>query len=183
MSKKNTKLVKPDKIIKDITNLMLDNREATDSTLENRPIFKTRNGREVYGGGGITPDIYSTSKLNLNKNTQMIYTSPERYIFKYAQFIKNKIYVFQSFEHFYNYIQGNNLDINKFVDWFDNQSKKPEMSIENIDENWGFIENRIFAEIAGLLWGKDYLYHVLLEEDTQFQEAILNIDRAKEIMY
>ena len=50
------------------------------------------------------------------------------------------------------------------------------------DGDWKFLENRIYAETAGMIWGKDYLYNVLLNMDSQFQEALLNIQKAKQIM-
>jgi len=47
------------------TDLGRDNREATDSTLAQKPVFTTKNGRSVYGGGGITPDVFSELDVNL----------------------------------------------------------------------------------------------------------------------
>ena len=44
------------------------------------------------------------------------------------------------------------------------------------------IENRIFAEIARTLWGNDDYYNIRLNNDTQFQEAINNLGRAKAIL-
>ena len=47
------------------SNLIQENREATDSTLKERPKFKTLSGRTVYGGGGIMPDFHIETKLDL----------------------------------------------------------------------------------------------------------------------
>ena len=35
-----------------------DREETLDSLKQLRPKYKTRQGRTVYGGGGITPDFY-----------------------------------------------------------------------------------------------------------------------------
>ena len=70
-------------------NLLTDNREATDSLLAKKPIYKTKNGRNVYGGGCITPDIYSIQKLDFTNSTQQLLTHPNRLTFKYAKMVYN----------------------------------------------------------------------------------------------
>ena len=63
-----------------------DNRELTDSIKKLRPKFKTKSGRTVYGGGGITPDIYFRDTTSISTETlQLIYNS-NRPIFNYATF-------------------------------------------------------------------------------------------------
>ena len=42
-----------------------DRESKIDSLKELRPKYKTKSGRTVYGGGGITPDIYIPFKLSL----------------------------------------------------------------------------------------------------------------------
>ena len=54
---------------------------------------------------------------------------------------------------------------------------------EDIIDDWVKIQNRICAEIARILWGNDYYYHIMLNQDLQFQTAIENLENAKSIMY
>ena len=55
-----------------------DREEKLDSLKKLRPPFLTRNGRTVYGGGGITPDVYIGWKNDVTAETRscLLYTSP-----------------------------------------------------------------------------------------------------------
>ena len=159
-----------------------DNREANDTTLAKRPVFKTKKGREVFGGGGITPDIYISNKLDLGKKAQVILTNPERYTFKYANKLIDDFEFLQSFKEFSIYIKNHKIDMNTFIDWINLIDANLEITTDNLKEDWPEIENRIFAEIARSFWGKDYYYNVRLDNDEQFQEAINNLSQARAIL-
>jgi carboxyl-terminal processing protease len=83
------------------TDLGKDSREATDSTLAEKPIFITKKGRHVYGGGGITPDIFSELDLNFNESTRKFLSHPDRLTFQFAGELKNDIKdEYETFEDF-----------------------------------------------------------------------------------
>ena len=44
------------------------------------------------------------------------------------------------------------------------------------------IENRILANVASSIWGKEYLYKKLLDVDKQAQEALQHFDEAKALI-
>ena len=48
--------------------------------------------------------------------------------------------------------------------------------------NIDIIENRLLAEIAGALWGKEFSYHKRLQIDKQILTALDNIDEARNIL-
>ena len=52
-----------------------DRESVLDSLRRLRPQYKTRNGRTVYGGGGITPDKYIPYKSKLTKETQKLFSA------------------------------------------------------------------------------------------------------------
>lgn len=165
-------------------NLLTDNREATDSLLAKKPVFKTKKGRDVYGGGGITPDIYSMQKTDFSNSTQKLLTHPNRLTFKYSKIIdsdfkkfKNKKY--KIFDSFIKDNKGKIINIQKFIKWVLEEDKKIELNEQEIKEDWVYIENRILAEIANSLWDKNSYYHVLLNEDNQFLTGLENINKAK----
>ena len=165
-------------------NLLTDNREASDSLLAKKPVFKTKKGRNVYGGGGITPDVYSTQNIDFSPSTQKILTDPNRLIFKYAKNIENKFKKFRnkSFNNFYSYIQKNKKTIvnqNEFIDWCNKNNNELNLIKDEIDKDWVYIENRILAELANSIWSKNDYYHVLLNEDQQFLKALESMEKAK----
>ncbi len=162
------------------TDLINDNREAVDSTLSEKPIFHTKNGRVVYGGGGITPDIFSEQKLDYSKSIREILSHPDRLSFKYANELKYNI---KKNYRIYSIFQSNykNEDEQKksFITWLSKQDI--EFSKEEIDEDWQYLENRILSELASSLWGKEYLFKQLLMQDTQAQTALEHFEEAREL--
>ncbi|MEE3302326.1 MAG: S41 family peptidase, partial [Candidatus Neomarinimicrobiota bacterium] len=62
-----------------------EDREAKiDSLKKLKPPFKTRGGRIVYGGGGVTPDIYIPFNMKLNSATRQIMSHPNRLMFNWS---------------------------------------------------------------------------------------------------
>jgi len=165
-------------------NLLTDNREASDSLLAKKPVFKTRKGRNVYGGGGITPDVYCIQNIDFSPSTQKVLTDPKRLIFKYAKNIENNFKKFRnkSFNNFYSYIQKNkNTIINndEFVQWCNKNNDELNLIKDETAKDWVYIENRILAELANSIWSKNDYYHVLLNEDQQFLKALESMEKAK----
>ena len=164
-----------------------ENRENADSTIVDSLIYKTKNGRIVYGGGGITPDIHITDDTHISQSTQNILYSSQRIIFKYADNIKKNYNNLKSFNAFNKIIDTNTLKPSDFFQWLNNameesEKNKLEYSEDSLLLNWDFINNRIQSEIAANLWGKDYRYYIRLHIDKQFQTALNNFDLAKSFL-
>ena len=162
------------------TDLTLDNREAEDSTLAEKPIYHTKKGRTVYGGGGITPDIFSEQDLELSKSTREVLTHPDRLDFKYANELKSDIQEkYSDYMKFRNTYKIDGKKINEFVHWLEKQ--EIEFSEDEIEEDWDYLENRILAQAASSIWGKEYLYKHKLTQDVQAQEALKHFNEAREL--
>ena len=164
-----------------------ENREDIDSLRADSLIYKTKQGRTVYGGGGITPDIHIKDDTYISKSTQNILYSSQRIIFKYADNIKNKYNKVDSFNAFNNMEQEHVLDSSDFFKWLNNKveasdEKKLEYDEDSLLLNWKLINNRIQSEVAANLWGKDYRYYIRLHIDKQFQTALNNFDLAKSFL-
>ena len=160
------------------TDLISENRELEDSTLSEKPIFHTKKGREVYGGGGITPDIFSEQKLDYNESVREILTHPDRLTFKYSEELKTN--VMKKFNNYSDFKSNYKIDGKKkseFIKWLKNQEVK--FSKDELDEEWNYIENRILADMASSIWGKEYMFKQLLMEDNQAQEAMKHFNEAR----
>ena len=163
-------------------NLGEDNREASDSILSKLPQFKTKSGRIVFGGGGITPDVHAPLNLDYTSETQKILSNPNRLLFKYAHFIKDD-FKNLSFKRFKNMAMNNKMiAVDNFVNWLSSSDGKLDISIDTINENWPYLKNRILSEIASHYWGKDAFYNILVLEDSQFQVAHDNLYEAKQLI-
>lgn len=158
-----------------------DNREVSDTSLINKPQFKTKKGRIVYGGGGIIPDIYSKQNLEFNKSTSTVLFHPDRLTFKFAEVLKNEIQ--NKYETFNNFTKNhylNNKKKNIFFRWLEKQ--EIEFKEEELEEHWGEIQNRILSNVASSIWGKEQMFKQLLKTDKQAQDALNNFTKARELI-
>ena len=149
------------------------NREAENDRLDSLPKFKTRSGRTVYGGGGITPDLFITN-INLSEDTQKLIYNVDRLLFKYANIIKNQKTT----------IKKKNLSFKNFNKWAISEDSRnyKDLDSDSIKTDWEYISNTIMAEVSKSLYDKNAYYKTMLSQDKQFQAGLENIDLAKSLL-
>ena len=152
-------------------------QQSIEDTMSMKTIHYTKNGRIVYGGGGIWPDHvikYENTFKEFLKNKLRINT--KRPFFKYAANLKNESinYLKQlSEEEYYQLVKnGNILDLNvkKFMAWLN--KNEIIFNEENLIRDWQYIIIDIYAEIGNAMWGKNSNYKIKSLYDTQILEAI-----------
>ena len=154
-----------------------DRESVLDSLRKLRPRYKTRQGRTVYGGGGITPDKYIPYKNKLTKETQKLLRNPERPIFNFSStYATQNDLGFKNFIRFKNNWQVNQAVYSQFLDYLESDSISFNSDSLQLDES--FIHNRIKSEIAGTIWGKDESASIRLALDNQVSEAIKYFNEA-----
>jgi len=154
------------------SDIFIDNREVViDSMKKLRPEYFTRNGRVVYGGGGITPDILSSWEPEINSNTQSFVTNPNRPIFnwasQYSQSIRNDFSSFKQFNRSWIFTDKLYEDFLSFV-----ESQNIEFDRSHLDGDYEYLKIRIKSQIAASLWGRDEYYKIILPTDNQAAAAI-----------
>jgi len=154
----------------DVQDLVEVDSTENDS-LKDRPIHYTRNGREVLGGGGITPDVevkFETISKARDLTWQLI---QKRVFFEFASALVNNnpswASEFNQFDKNFaateeNLMKLKNIAIQKGIN-IDNDEYKSDRE---------YIQNRIKAEIARNIWGMSRYYQVILEFDNQFQKSL-----------
>ncbi len=155
-----------------------ENREEKlDSLKKLRPPFTTRGGRTVYGGGGITPDIYIPWDLDITAATRKIMTNPNRPLFNWgAAFVRNNLGIsddYWDFQHSWN-LPADALD--KFLAY--TKEEGLEIDIEETMQNRAYLETMIKSEIAGAKWGRDELWGIRITADNQVMNAIKHFNKA-----
>jgi len=163
------------------SDIFIDNRETViDSLKKLRPEHYTRNGRIVYGGGGITPDVLSSWKPGIASETQLFITNPSRPVFnwasQYSPSIKND---FSSFEQFNNSWVFTDKLYENFLSFLASQEIKYDNSIFTKDSK--YLKTRIKAQIAASLWGRDEYYKIILPTDNQVVAAINSFKETVEL--
>ena len=154
-----------------------DREKKIDSLKNLRPKYKTKSGRIVYGGGGITPDIYVPYKNKINAETAKLITNPKRPIFNftsnYALTFDNK---FTSFDEFKNNWEVSALTFDTFLAFLETDSI--EIIQDSILADGDYIKNRIKSELAGSIWGKNESTNIRLIYDNQVNEALKHFNEA-----
>ena len=154
-----------------------DRESKIDSLKELRPKYKTKSGRTVYGGGGITPDIYIPFKSSINIETAKVLRNPKRPFFnftaKYATDYKDK---FNSFKDFKNNWEVPDSLFNSFLMHLEKDSI--EVVTDSLAINFEYISNRIKSELAGSIWGKNESTNLRLMMDSQVLEALKHFNEA-----
>tara|TARA_B100001250_G_scaffold1100_1_gene996 strand:- start:384 stop:1913 length:1530 start_codon:yes stop_codon:yes gene_type:complete len=148
-----------------------------DTSLTDKSIHYTKNGRIVYGGGGIWPDSlikYDENFVKFLKNK--LRTNIKRPFFKYANHIKleYETYLNQFNENeYYSLIKNENilnLKIEDFVNWLEREEIEYDKDFAIRD--WNFIKINIYAEVANAKWGKNISYKIKSLYDKQIIESI-----------
>jgi carboxyl-terminal processing protease len=154
-----------------------DRESKIDSLKELRPKYKTKSGRTVYGGGGITPDVYIPYKSLINLETSKVIRNAKRPVFNFAsEFSSREKNTFGSFLNFKeNWTVSDSL-FNSFMDNLYQDSIF--VNIDSIKLDSEYIKTTIKSEIAGSVWGKDEAANIRLQLDNQVIEALKHFNEA-----
>jgi carboxyl-terminal processing protease len=136
-------------------------------------VFKTKNGRTIYGGGGITPDFILESAsdsdflVELRRNN-IYYQFIRTYLDKNVIWIKEKYS--NRLVNFLNEFEISNNEITEFFNYAESKGIKRNLSTyQNDKEN---IKIRLKAFVARELFKNEGWYSVLLKSDRQFNKAL-----------
>ncbi|MHC1737370.1 MAG: S41 family peptidase [Ignavibacteriaceae bacterium] len=146
-----------------------------------RPVFKTNKGRNVYGGGGITPDYISKSeKLTeystslLRKNVFYLYTL--KYLDAKGDELKKK---YAELIDFNDKFKISEKELKEFIEFA--KEKDVEFKSEDYEKDKAYIMARIKAQIARNYWKNEGWYMVLLGFDNQITKSLSLFNKAKEM--
>jgi len=146
-----------------------------------RPVFKTNKGRNVYGGGGITPDYISKSeKLTeystslLRKNVFYLYTL--KYLDSKGDELKKK---YEELIDFNEKFKISEKELKEFIEFA--KEKDVEFKSEDFEKDKAYIQARIKAQIARNYWKNEGWYMVLLGFDNQITKSLSLFNKAKEM--
>ena len=160
--------------------LYSSNRESLiDSLKEMRPKYRTRNGRLVYGGGGITPDVYIPYSSKTTSSVQKITGHNKRPIFNWASSYTDNYKLNEKLNNYRSFKNNWKLPLEHHTDFLQYlETEGIETDTVYTDEETEILTLRIKAEIAGIIWGRNEATGVRLTEDNQVQEGIKYFDEA-----
>ena len=143
-----------------------------DSIKQNKDlVYHTVNGREVYGGGGIMPDIFVprdttgyTSYFNNVVNEGVIY----QYAFAYTDKNRDKLAQAKTLDKLLPMLDANTL-LTDFVQYAAQKGIRPRPVYINISRK--LIVNTLQAYIARNMLGEEAFYKLLLRDDETLRKA------------
>jgi carboxyl-terminal processing protease len=137
-----------------------------DTTRKTGRAFKTKKGRIVYGGGGITPDVFvSFDTTSMNREAMKLYMKGTLSNFIYTYFIQNK----QAFE---KYKKSSDLAANYKageVEWnaLKNFAAKDSINLDKVNEkDKADIIKKFPSLIARQMWRYEGYYEVMNQSDS-----------------
>jgi carboxyl-terminal processing protease len=162
--------------------LMLENREETlDSLKSIRPQYTTRSGRIVYGGGGITPDIYIPWDSPFSTASQRILANPKRPAFNWASAFSNEHrQLFGSFDSFDSTWEMTEKDFISFLDFLNNE--EIEVDTAALEEDKKYLLNYLKSQIAGSTWGRNEALKIRLKDDNQVMQSLEYFEEANDFI-
>ncbi|MBD3223526.1 MAG: PDZ domain-containing protein [Caldithrix sp.] len=141
------------------------------SDTTNKKIFYTENGREVYGGGGIAPDIEVKYQIKYKNEKVFQAMMQKRLFFKAAaDRLRQSSLRDDNFERFKAAFQPDR----RYIQSLKKLAAENEIQLTDqiLEEDRAIIKNRLKAEVARNLWGMSEYYQVILQSDNQFNKAI-----------
>ena len=147
-----------------------------------RPVFKTQQGRKVFGGGGIIPDVFaSKDSIFQNEWVSRLADKPALYAFilkyfnqhkdefarnGYEQFATGFVLNQKAMNELYAHLQDAGSHINRK----DFEKLKPQFALY------------IKAGLAKCVWQYEGFYKVLNQKDSEIKQAIVCAPKSKKLL-
>jgi carboxyl-terminal processing protease len=164
--------------------LVVENRDsllASKDSAKVRPEFKTKNGRTVLGGGGITPDYFIKDNFDITESGRVVLTAATRPVFVFSsEYIADHEKLKNNKEKFIQNFELSDKDFQDFIELL--KTQEIEFTPEELEKDKAYIKLRIKAEMAKEMWSYDESYKVLRLGDDYIQQVTAYFDEAKKIL-
>jgi carboxyl-terminal processing protease len=147
-----------------------------------KPVFKTKGGRVVYGGGGITPD-YIVKTENITEYTTNLLKNNLFYLYILSYLDANDKKIKEKFggslAKFRDEFTFTADEIKRFREFA--ESKGVKYNEEEYKQDHDYISQRLKAQVARNYWKNEGWFSVLLEIDNQILQAVNLFDEAEDL--
>lgn len=180
---KNYEMGKTDEYDQDIYNRYMHGEfDSADSIkMDDSLKYQTVQGRTVYGGGGIMPDIFIprdtsgiTSYYSNVVNSGVLYL----YALEYSDQNREKLSSFKTWQELYDYLQQQPLLYN-FTNFAASKGIKKRPTLINISGK--LIENQLQAYIVRNFFDEAGFYPIFLKDDVTLKRAIRILQEGKSL--
>ncbi|MFH1197659.1 MAG: S41 family peptidase [bacterium] len=157
-----------------------DNTSLTESKDSSRITVKTKGGRYIYNGGGITPDyIIPSSEISESaaelRRQNLFYQFVREYLDRKRESLK-KLFGDDLRKFKREFV----IDENLFAQFKSYAGKKiKSFSMSDLDKDKVYIKTMLKAYIARDLWKNEGWYYIMLDIDNQFAKAASLLPKSK----
>jgi len=152
--------------------------EDQDSIAHNDSLkYQTLQGRTVYGGGGISPDVFisiDTTRLNPYARKVLGLSLPYRFAFDYTQANREKLKALKTPEEFVTYLQKQGV-LKQFVKYA--TTKDVKANWKQINQEKEILEIQITANICRNILNDEGFYPIIKAIDKDLLESIRYIEK------
>lgn len=141
--------------------------------------YETLNGRTVYGGGGIMPDIFiPRDTVGMNSYFNLVFNRGLMYQFAFAYSDKNReeLKKYKDYRALVSHLDSTTI-LPEFVEFAEKKGvrRRPYM----IEEAEPLLLTQLYAYTARNILGDDAFYPIFLQNDKSIQEAVSLINKNK----
>ena len=149
---------------------------------DDKQAFKTALGRTVYGGGGITPDVF-TPIDTLENNPETIFANSQIASFAYDYYGKHQN-EFSNFKTLTEFVKNYSVSSNVYKQFmiFLNKKDKKAVTQSTVDKNKQLFATKIKAFFAKQLWKNEGYYSVIQAIDSEVNIAY-NLIKKEKLVY
>lgn len=136
-------------------------------------IYKTPAGRIVYGGGGITPDVFVPLDTQYNSeyiNRLFASGSVNQFAYDFVDLQRQKLTGYKNAEAFRLQFKTDKAFMDNFVAYA--EKKGVPFNAQELQKSLPLLQVQLKAYIARLLWKNDGMYPILHEKDATLQKAL-----------
>lgn len=148
--------------------------ENADSIKRNDSLkFKTPSGKIVYGGGGITPDVFVPLDTTGRSRylSEVLYTGiVNDFAFHYADKERTTLKAFKTVANYNRLFVLSDEILNDFIVFA--EKNKVKRNDKEIAASKSILKNQIKALIARNVWSSEGFYQVIQNEDTILKKAV-----------
>ena len=154
--------------------LISEQTNLTDSVFNKSSPYHTLNGREVFSGGGIMPDVFVPA--DTNQNNMLIQELNEQQLF--TSYIIDKLQpVLNGFSSYDDFIKNYNLSDDGVEDFLIYASKAiKEMDSHEVQVSTPTIKTLLKAYAARFKWGDNAYFEALNNDDVTLKKAVEAIE-------
>jgi carboxyl-terminal processing protease len=146
------------------------------SSVHSGPVFRTPAGRRVYGGGGITPDVFvalDSGKVSREVSELYIRNTLNNFIYQYYITHRSALKQFSSVESFYAGF-NNNTELWKALRLY---AKKDSINLDGVGaSDREQVEIRMKALLARFIWRTPGYFYVVNQTDPVLKKAMALLD-------